>query len=144
MLPRPFGFLRTQDSNSYDLLPTSEWTISHSRTASGFSTVLRRVLPRRSTVRLLLRVLVVVLAIACLVVYVVLNPWIWGSEIVARLFGPSRLPPLYPEFREAELALPQHHVTDPFANGQKYLWVASHPTRKSHHFTAPYIVTISF
>ena len=49
---------------------------------------------------------------------------------MAKIFGPKPLPPLYPEFREAELALPQHHVENPFANGQKYLWVANHVDRE--------------
>ena len=63
-----------------------------------------------------------------MLVWVLCNPWIWGTELYARWFGPERLPPLYTDIREMEMALPQHHVRDPFANGQKYLWVASHTT----------------
>ena len=35
-------------------------------------------------------------------------------------------PPLFSEYHQAEMALPQHHVKDPFANGKKYLWVENH------------------
>lgn len=35
-------------------------------------------------------------------------------------------PPLFERYHQAELALPQHHVADPFANGKKYLWVENH------------------
>lgn len=35
-------------------------------------------------------------------------------------------PPLFEKWHWAELALPQHHVVDPFANGKKYLWVRDH------------------
>ncbi|EKM56441.1 uncharacterized protein PHACADRAFT_253563 [Phanerochaete carnosa HHB-10118-sp] len=35
-------------------------------------------------------------------------------------------PPLFGKYHRAELALPQHHVADPFANGKKYLWVENH------------------
>ncbi|KAI0683422.1 hypothetical protein BC835DRAFT_1295970 [Cytidiella melzeri] len=41
------------------------------------------------------------------------------------IVGPKPLPPLYHDFRNAERRLPQH-VGKPFANGKKYLWVASH------------------
>ena len=36
------------------------------------------------------------------------------------------LPPLYPEYHHAELALPHHDRKNPFADGRKYLWIASH------------------
>ena len=35
-------------------------------------------------------------------------------------------PPLFERWHQAELALPQHHVADPFAHGKKYLWVENH------------------
>ena len=35
-------------------------------------------------------------------------------------------PPLFGEYHRAELAMPQHHVSDPFAGGKKYLWVENH------------------
>ncbi|GJE93721.1 O-fucosyltransferase family protein [Phanerochaete sordida] len=35
-------------------------------------------------------------------------------------------PPLFGKYHQAELAMPQHHVADPFANGKKYLWVENH------------------
>ena len=35
-------------------------------------------------------------------------------------------PPLFGEYHVAEMAFPQHHVADPFANGRKYLWVENH------------------
>ena len=38
----------------------------------------------------------------------------------------STLPPLYREYHNAELALPQHDTRHPFANGRKYMWVADH------------------
>ncbi|KAI0348320.1 hypothetical protein BDW22DRAFT_1404258 [Trametopsis cervina] len=41
------------------------------------------------------------------------------------IIGPKPLPPLYHGFRKAERRLPQHS-TKPFADGKKYLWVASH------------------
>lgn len=35
-------------------------------------------------------------------------------------------PPLFGKYHQAELAMPQHHVSDPFAGGKKYLWVENH------------------
>ena len=35
-------------------------------------------------------------------------------------------PPLFERYHLAEMALPQHHVKDPFAGGKKYLWVENH------------------
>ncbi|GJE89688.1 O-fucosyltransferase family protein [Phanerochaete sordida] len=35
-------------------------------------------------------------------------------------------PPLYEKYHHAELALPQHDTSDPFAGGKKYLWVNNH------------------
>lgn len=40
--------------------------------------------------------------------------------------GREDKPPLFERYHDAELALPQHHVDDPFANGKKYLWVENH------------------
>lgn len=36
------------------------------------------------------------------------------------------LPPLYPEYHRAELALPQHDPSRAFEGGKKYMWVADH------------------
>lgn len=61
-----------------------------------------------------------------LVVYTLVYPGWWMTDLYAQLFGPRPLPPLYHDVRAAELALPQHFVKDPFANGQKYLWIEAH------------------
>ena len=42
-------------------------------------------------------------------------------------------PPLFGRYHEAEMALPQHHVKDPFAGGKKYLWVENHVHGESQH-----------
>ncbi|GJE89655.1 O-fucosyltransferase family protein [Phanerochaete sordida] len=106
----------------YELLPTSErpkprallphvrWRMRRRCTATTFVSF------------------VLAAAFIALVKWVRLNPWIWRTELLAPIVGPHPLPPLYPAFRQAELALPQHRV-DPFANGQKYLWIAGHTWR---------------
>lgn len=48
---------------------------------------------------------------------------------------PGVLPPLYPAYHRAELALPQHDESDPFAGGKKYLWVANHVQCELHRPT---------
>ena len=58
-------------------------------------------------------------------------PWRWHW----RLF--STLPPLYPEYHRAEVALPQHDLNNPFAGGRKYIWVASHAHCKTGIPAAP-------
>ncbi|EKM61659.1 uncharacterized protein PHACADRAFT_83052 [Phanerochaete carnosa HHB-10118-sp] len=75
---------------------------------------------------MLFAIVLTTVAFTALFAFVPKSSWIWRTRWLAVLFGPKPLPPLYPEFRKAELALPQHHVKDPFADGQKYLWVASH------------------
>ncbi|KAI0684039.1 hypothetical protein BC835DRAFT_1391952 [Cytidiella melzeri] len=53
------------------------------------------------------------------------RPHLRNTEFVQTIIGPRPLPPLYHDFRKAERRLPQHQGK-PFANGEKYLWVASH------------------
>ena len=40
----------------------------------------------------------------------------------------DRLPPLYPEYRLSELALPQHNLDLPYPEGRngKYIWISEH------------------
>lgn len=85
--------------------------------------------PRRDRKRikaLLCAFFVVAAASAGLTLYSFIHPRTWRSRLVAYTYVPSPRPPLYEAWSEAEWQLPQHHVQDPFANGQKYLWVPSH------------------
>ncbi|KIP04170.1 hypothetical protein PHLGIDRAFT_76434 [Phlebiopsis gigantea 11061_1 CR5-6] len=61
-----------------------------------------------------------------LLVYICAYPWTWRSRLLASVYTPEPTPPLYARFRAAEAALPQHHVEDPFAGGQRYLFASSH------------------
>ena len=124
MLKQLSSTFRSRTFQRNHLRPASELPVHHAPVLRSKMTSQKF---RRCTRRTLLKSLLV---LSVLLVYIALNPWIWGTELVARLFGPDRLPPLYPEFRAAEWELPQHHVRDPFANGQKYLWISSHPTSK--------------
>lgn len=122
MLGRLLNVFRPgEDRAVYDLLPTSEW--GHSSPPPRLA---RWRTWRRRTWISIVASLSGVAFIFGLPVYVHFHPTIWRTRLLAELFGPKPLPPLYPEFRAAELALPQHHVEDPFANGQKYLWAANH------------------
>lgn len=123
MLGRLLNAARVHPPNDYDLLPTSEWSAQHSRKPS-LGGVVRPW--RRCSVTILVVLVVGVASTLTCVIYLATHPLAWQSGILARLTGPKPLPPLYPEFREAELVLPQHRNPDPFANGQKYLWIASH------------------
>ncbi|EKM50148.1 uncharacterized protein PHACADRAFT_200992 [Phanerochaete carnosa HHB-10118-sp] len=127
MLARLANAFRRTDSNLYELLPTTERAGASGHVKARVQYYLRwRVWRRCVIATLFVVVLVAAIALAALFVFVPKRSWIWRTRVLAVLFGPKPLPPLYPEFRKAELALPQHHVKDPFADGQKYLWVASH------------------
>lgn len=123
MLGRLLNAARIRPPIDYELLPTSEWSARYSRKPSQGGVVRPW---RRCSVTVLVVLVVGVATILTCVIYLSTHPLAWQSGILARLTGPKPLPPLYPEFREAELALPQHRNPDPFANGQKYLWIASH------------------
>lgn len=112
---------------SYDLLPTSEWASAH---GAAHAQPPRWRVWRRCGFTVLFSMFMGIAMSIALLVFVILSPWIWRTKVLASIFGPKPLPPLYPEFKKAELALPQHHVKDPFAAGQKYLWVASHVSCK--------------
>ncbi|GJE89657.1 O-fucosyltransferase family protein [Phanerochaete sordida] len=124
MLAR-FARTFTPRDSQYELLPTSERHSGYSKPRAPFPLPRWRVC-RRCTATSLVTLFFAAAAFIGLLVWAHLSPWIWRTELLAPIFGPHPLPPLYPEFRKAELALPQHHVKDPFANGQKYLWIASH------------------
>ena len=56
----------------------------------------------------------------------------------AKEFEEKPKPPLFEKWHQVELALPQHHVTDQFANGKKYLWVENHVHGKSSPVAIPH------
>lgn len=120
MLSRFLGRAHAKVHNpDYDLLPTSEWSTPPSIKISPIGWVKRR----RRLVFACILILVSVIAIA---LYSRQHPQFWRRKFVLKIFGPKELPPLYPEWKEAEAALPQHSSREPFAGGRKYLWVASH------------------
>ncbi|KAF9651931.1 hypothetical protein BDM02DRAFT_3110067 [Thelephora ganbajun] len=51
-----------------------------------------------------------------------------GGWVPTNLPWQERLPPLYPEYRLRELALPQHNLDLPYPEGRngKYLWISEH------------------
>lgn len=116
----------------YELLPTSEPDAAR---LPARSLPCWRTWPRRTWCLLIAALLCLAMVIG-LPLFLHFQLWVWGTPLLANLFGPKPLPPLYPEFRAAELALPQHHVENPFANGQKYLWIASHVSGASK---CPYV-----
>lgn len=107
---------------SYDPLSSSEWGggkhIPLSLRAS-------RVLMRRRTAIIAIAVFVTVLVGLSLVTFHEDIPWTASEKL------PEPLPPLYPEYHQAELALPQHDVRRPFEGGRKYMWVSDHTQCKS-------------
>ena len=127
MLSRLLHIARGKNAD-YDLLPTSDRPLRRQQRYSGSPT---RYAPRwRGWRRYVFKTFLVLSAsiavITLLLRYSPYTPWILRTKSVALIFAPKPLPPLYEEFIEAEMAMPQHHVKDPFANGQKYFWVASH------------------
>ena len=52
--------------------------------------------------------------------------WTKAGDAWQALQNARNKPPLYERYHYAELALPQHSVPDPFADGRKYLWVNNH------------------
>ena len=52
------------------------------------------------------------------------------------------LPPLYREFHDAEIKLPQHHYKDPF-HGIKYISVASHVVGIAFYSCPPLLLCLS-
>ncbi|PSR92064.1 hypothetical protein PHLCEN_2v4780 [Hermanssonia centrifuga] len=116
-----FRFWGNPKSAQYDALSTSEWGLSYSN--PGLRLSLTRWTKRRRSLIVSLFALVGVIS---LTVYLAVHLEVGRRRFWLKIFGPADLPPLYPEFRQAELELPQHYAKDPFAGGQKYLWVASH------------------
>ena len=112
---------KVQGAGAYDLLPTSEWGAA---SPSGARVSLVSWLKRRR--RWVVCFLCLLASVIAIVVYLIVHPEFWRRKLVLQVLGKSNLPPLYPEYRVAEAALPQHHNKDPFAGGQKYLWIASH------------------
>ncbi|PSR92063.1 hypothetical protein PHLCEN_2v4779, partial [Hermanssonia centrifuga] len=107
---------RSRTGPDYDLLPTSEKP-GTGRLALGASRWLKR---RRNLV-----VFLGLTASSILVFFYLV--WHQGASEIVSKDGLEILPPLYPEFHNAELVLPQH--SDPrqaFTDGKKYLWVADH------------------
>lgn len=120
MLGRLFGRASAKVRNpEYDLLPTSEWSVVPTLRISPIGWLKRRR-------RLVLAFVLVLVSTIAIVVYLVLHPEFWRRTFILKVFGPAVLPPLYPEWRKAEAALPQHHTRDPFAGGTKYLWIDGH------------------
>ena len=108
------------------------WTSSHSDAgyeplpALSFYTSAKKSRCRTRVKVLLCCIPVVVVGTTLLVYALAFYPNTWRSRLISLVYTPDPRPPLYPEFREAESRLPQHNVTDPFANGQKYLFASSH------------------
>lgn len=118
MLARIRGWTRSHSSDGYELLP-----MPHALTLS----IPSKQRPRTChiSVRLLCYLLPAVILGLSLLVYSLVHSHTWRSRLLAYFYTPQPAPPLYARFRAAEAALPQHHVDDPFANGQKYLYASS-------------------
>lgn len=58
----------------------------------------------------------------------------------------QRLPPLYPQYRRRELALPQHNLNLPYPEGRngKYVWISEHVRGMSHDTRIPRSLRGSF
>lgn len=115
-----------RSSAEYDLLPSSE------RGGSGKQLPLAvrasRFLRHRRVVVTLVSILVggIVLVLYFVTFRATELPWQISKGDPPGEALSSVVIPLYPEYHRAELQLPQHANRRPFANGQKYLWVADH------------------
>lgn len=91
-------------------------------------------LPRRIT-RLFVSILI---TLAFLGLYSLLD-FETGRWTPSNLPWQTRLPPLYPEYRRRELALPQHNLDLPYPEGRngKYLWISEHVRGMCHIARAP-------
>ncbi|PSR74432.1 hypothetical protein PHLCEN_2v9844 [Hermanssonia centrifuga] len=119
----------------YDLTSDSEWGMLSPRPLARWS-------KRRPTKRALI-------IIACLFIAGVYGVRVWSgphhavqthtTEVITHQQHQERpekhveenwddrpKPPLFERYHVAEMALPQHHVSDPFASGRKFLWVENH------------------
>ena len=114
----------------YDLLPTSKRGFA-AFAGTRSSPVLGYVRRRRALVAVLS---FLVASLIGFVIYVRRTPSFWDRPLVLKLMGEENLPPLYPEWREAEAALPQHQLKarQALSGGRKYLWIAGHTTRESN------------
>jgi len=111
-------------TGKYDLLPGHDSDQQGGRVPFSFRA--SRLLNRRANIG----IVVVLLASSIITVVYLLNGTVFFGDKPAEVQeGPEVLPPLYREFRQAELALPQHSwedSRDAFAGGKKYLWIAGH------------------
>lgn len=85
--------------------------------------------------RLILRTAAITTLSGCFIIFLIRYTEILQIELVRRIIGPHPLPPLYEEFREAELQLPQHVPNGRARPGQKYLWIASHADCAPRRYT---------
>jgi hypothetical protein len=69
-----------------------------------------------------------------------------GGWVPTNLPWQQRLPPLYPEYRLRELALPQHNLDLPYPEGRngKYLWISEHVRGTFHDACTPSSLPASF
>lgn len=112
------GDQRSGGGPDYELLPTADGK-STTRVSFGPSRWLKR---RRN-----LAAFVLLVASAALVLFYLLFYQPPPEPVAVEEEGAEQpLPPLYREYRQAELELPQHDHKNPFADGRKYLWVADH------------------
>ena len=69
-----------------------------------------------------------------------------GGWVPTNLPWQQRLPPLYPEYRLRELALPQHNLDLPYPEGRngKYLWISEHVRGMFHDACIPFPSSLVF
>lgn len=75
-----------------------------------------------------------------------------GGWLPTNMPWQRRLPPLYPDYRLRELALPQHNLDLPYPGGKngKYIWISehvrgmSHGTRILHSLGGPFFYVYAF
>ena len=121
-------------AGEYDLLPSSERggvPAAAAALAGGTRKVSFGSWVRRRRRLVFASVCIVVVVSLWTAYYLIRHPEFWRRTTILKIIGPPTLPPLYPEWREAERWLPQQNVADPFVGGRKYLWLANHPQCES-------------
>ena len=82
---------------------------------------------RRKQLRCALGALLVLVSVVLMWIWLFLKGRVGLAEPILRVLAKeSGLPPLYTEFHQMELGLPQHSMTTSNSSDVKYLWIANH------------------
>lgn len=88
---------------------------------------------RRRQLRFALGALLILVCAALVWVWLFLKGRVGLAEPMLRVLAKeSGLPPLYGEFHEMELRLPQHNMAVSNSSHVKYLWIANHVRGATH------------